>query len=153
MMGENFDSERWFNALRWMLDLKQGSQALEVPILNERSEEIGFLRPICRRDLDDDALLNRFIDWRNQNRNGYLDQRPVNLDGVVSYVEDVVYNPSRLTFLAYCDGRPIGRLGAVKIGPIEHESDGLVRGASDWNDFVILRIEPTGNCFPSSFYK
>jgi hypothetical protein len=52
----------------------------------------------------------------------------VTLDGVRRYVEDVVYNPTRLTFLAYFEGRPIARLGAVQIGPVEHESDGLVRG-------------------------
>ncbi len=128
MSDEPVDSDRWFAALRWMLDLKQGRTHLEVPILNDRCEQIGTLSPISVKHLADAELLERFVRWRNQNLSGYLDQRPVTLEGVKRYVEDVVYNPTRLTFLAYCDGRPIGRLGAVKIGPREHESDGLVRG-------------------------
>jgi len=128
MCDEPVDSDRWFAALRWMLDLKQGRTQLEVPILNDRCEQIGTLSPISVKHLADAELLERFVRWRNQNLSGYLDQRPVTLEGVKRYVEDVVYNPTRLTFLAYCDGRPIGRLGAVRIGPREHESDGLVRG-------------------------
>ena len=122
------DSDRWFGALRWLLDVKQGRVPLEVPILDDGCEQIGTLTPISVRHLADAELLERFVRWRNQNRSGYLDQRPVTLEGVRRYVEDVVYNPTRLTFLAYCDGQPIGRLGAVGIGPREHESDGLVRG-------------------------
>jgi hypothetical protein len=128
MSDEPVDSDRWFAALRWMLDLKQGRTHLEVPILNDRCEQIGTLSPISVKHFADAELLERFVRWRNQNLSGYLDQRPVTLEGVKRYVEDVVYNPTRLTFLAYCDGQPIGRLGAVKIGPREHESDGLVRG-------------------------
>lgn len=128
MSADSFDAERWFCALRWLVDVKQGLRPLAVPILDDRGQEIGVLRPITVAHLRDETLLERFVVWRNQNRTGYLDQRPVTLDGVRRYVEDVVYNPTRLTFLAYCNGRPIARMGAVRIGPVEHESDGLVRG-------------------------
>jgi len=122
------NAERWFDALRWLVDIKQGRLSLAVPVLDDRAEEIGVLRPITVAHLSNEQLMQRFVVWRNQNRNGYLDQRPVTLDGVRRYVEDVVYNPTRLTFLAYFEGRPIARLGAVRIGPSEHEADGLVRG-------------------------
>lgn len=128
MPAETFDEARWFDALRWLVDVKQGVRPLVVPILDEQGQELGELRPITVEHLRDEALLERFVVWRNQNRLGYLDQRPVTLAGVRRYVEDVVYNPTRLTFLACCDGRPIARMGAVRIGPLEHESDGLVRG-------------------------
>jgi len=128
MNMQSLDSERWFDSLRWLVDVKQARHPLSVPILDELGQEIGVLRPITIDHLRDDSLLERFIVWRNQNRTGYLDQRPVTLDGVRRYVEDVVYNPTRLTFLAYCNGRPIARMGAVRIGPTEHETDGLVRG-------------------------
>ena len=128
MSADPFDAERWFDALRWLVDVKQGRRPLAVPILDDCAQEIGVLRPINVAHLADQSLLERFVVWRNQYRAGYLDQRPVTLDGVRRYVEDVVYNPTRLTFLAYCDGRPIARMGAVRIGPTEHESDGLVRG-------------------------
>jgi hypothetical protein len=128
MSAALFDSERWFDALRWLVDVKQGVLPLAVPILDDGGQEIGVLRPITVAHLRDESLLERFVVWRNQHRTGYLDQRPVTLDGVRRYVEDVVYNPTRLTFLAYCNGRPIARMGAVRIGPTEHESDGLVRG-------------------------
>ena len=128
MSADPFVSGRWFDALRWLVDVKQGVRPLAVPILDDRGEEIGVLRPITVAHLGDESLLERFVVWRNRHRTGYLDQRPVTLDGVRRYVEDVVYNPTRLTFLAYFEGRPIARMGAVRIGPTEHESDGLVRG-------------------------
>jgi hypothetical protein len=128
MSAEPFDAEKWFDALRWLVDIKQGRRSLIVPILDDRAQEIGILRPITVAQLADESLLERFVVWRNQHRTGYLDQRPVTLDGVRRYVEDVVYNPTRLTFLAYFEERPVARLGAVRIGPVEHESDGLVRG-------------------------
>jgi hypothetical protein len=121
-------SDRWFEALRWMICLKQGKVKIKIPILDAIGKEIGFLRPIDYDDLLNEPLLEQFVQWRNQNLVGYLDQRPVNIEGVRKYVEDVVFNPTRLSFLAFYDGLPIARLGAVKICRTDHETDGLVRG-------------------------
>jgi len=142
--SESFNSSRWFACLRWLLDVKQGVVPLVVPILDEQGSELGVLRPITIEHLRDESLLERFVVWRNQHRLGYLDQRPVTLAGVRRYVEDVVYNPTRLTFLAYCDGRPIARMGAVRIGPHEHESDGLVRGERGGGIQFVHRAQLTG---------
>ena len=128
MTNEAVDAERWFHALRWLVSIKQAPSSLTVPVLNENSREIGFLRPIGLDVLRDQKLLERFVTWRNQNLSGYLDQRPTTIEGVINYVADVVYNPTRLTFLAFHEDRPIARMGAVRINPVEHESDGLVRG-------------------------
>lgn len=119
---------RWFESLRWMTLVKQGKVKVSIPILDLSGREIGVLRPIDYDDLLNEPLLEQFVRWRNQNLEGYLDQRPVSIEGVKRYVEDVVFNPTRISFLAICDGRPIARMGAVKITPIDHEADGLVRG-------------------------
>lgn len=126
--SDAFSASRWFDAVRWLVDVKQGVLPLAVSILDEQGIKLGELRPITVEHLQDEALLERFVVWRNKHRLGYLDQRPVTLAGVRRYVEDVVHNPTRVSFLAYCEGRPIARMGAVRIGPHEHESDGLVRG-------------------------
>jgi len=142
--SEAVTDSRWFDALRWLLDVKQGVQPLVVPILDEQGGELGELRPITVEHLQDEALLERFVVWRNHHRLGYLDQRPVTMAGVRRYVEDVVYNPTRLSFLAYCDGRPIARMGAVRIGPTEHESDGLVRGERGGGMQFVHRAQLSG---------
>jgi len=142
--SDAFTASRWFDALRWLLDVKQGVQPLVVPIMDEQGGQLGELRPITVAHLQDEALLERFVVWRNQHRLGYLDQRPVTLAGVRRYVEDVVYNPTRVSFLAYCDGRPIARMGAVRIGPQEHESDGLVRGERGGGMQFVHRAQLTG---------
>jgi hypothetical protein len=121
-------SDRWFESLRWVTFLKQGKVKVNIPILDLSGNEIGALCPINYDNLLNEPLLEQFVRWRNQNLDGYLDQRPVNMEGVKKYVEDVVFNPTRLSFLAFYDGKPIARMGAVKITPIEHEADGLVRG-------------------------
>jgi hypothetical protein len=142
--SDAFTASRWFAALRWLLDVKQGVRPLVVPIMDEQGDQLGELRPITVAHLQDEALLERFVVWRNQHRFGYLDQRPVTLAGVRRYVEDVVYNPTRVSFLAYCDGRPIARMGAVRIGPHEHESDGLVRGERGGGMQFVHRAQLTG---------
>jgi hypothetical protein len=142
--SEAYAASRWFDAVRWLVDVKQGALPLALPILDEQGSELGELRPITVEHLGDDALLERFVVWRNQQRLGYLDQRPVTLAGVRRYVEDVVYNPTRVSFLAYCDGRPIARMGAVRIGPHEHESDGLVRGERGGGMQFVHRAQLTG---------
>lgn len=142
--SDAFTASRWFDAVRWLVDVKQGVLPLAVPILDEQGSELGELRPITVEHLGDEALLERFVVWRNQHRLGYLDQRPVTLAGVHRYVEDVVYNPTRVSFLAYCDGRPIARMGAVRIGPHEHESDGLVRGERGGGMQFVHRAQLTG---------
>jgi hypothetical protein len=119
---------RWFELLRWMTLVKHGKVKVSIPILDLSGRETGVLRPIDYDDLLNEPLLEQFVRWRNQNLEGYLDQRPVSIEGVKRYVEDVVFNPTRISFLAICDGKPIARMGAVKITPIEHEADGLVRG-------------------------
>lgn len=142
--SDAFTASHWFDALRWLLDVKQGVRPLMVPIKDEQGEQLGDLRPITIEHLHDEALLERFVVWRNQHRLGYLDQRPVTLAGVRHYVEDVVYNPSRVSFLAYCDGRPVARMGALRIGPQEHESDGLVRGERGGGMQFVHRAQLTG---------
>jgi len=142
--SDSFAPSRWFDAVRWLLDVKQAALHVAVPILDEEGGELGELRPITVEHLEDRALLERFVGWRNQHRLGYLDQRPVTMAGVRRYVEDVVYNPTRLSFLAYCDGRPIARMGAVRIGPTEHESDGLVRGERGGGMQFVHRAQLSG---------
>jgi hypothetical protein len=142
--SQAFAASCWFAAVRWLVDVKQGVLPLAVPILDEQGIELGELRPITVEHLQDEALLERFVVWRNQHRLGYLDQRPVTLAGVRRYVEDVVYNPTRVSFLAYCEGRPIARMGAVRIGPHEHESDGLVRGERGGGMQFVHQAQLTG---------
>ena len=142
--SDSFAPSRWFDAVRWLLDVKQAALHVAVPILDEEGRGLGELRPITVEHLEDLALLEQFVGWRNQHRRGYLDQRPVTMAGVRRYVEDVVYNPTRLSFLAYCDGRPIARMGAVRIGPTEHESDGLVRGERGGGMQFVHRAQLTG---------
>jgi hypothetical protein len=124
----NFDPHHWFEVLRRVCLIKSGKVDLRIPIVDDAGREVGHLEPITARHLIDQELLSTFVRWRNQNRVGYLDQRPVTEESTRSWLIDVATNPLRMAYLIFCEGRLVGRSGFVKLKPWEREADSLVRG-------------------------
>jgi RimJ/RimL family protein N-acetyltransferase len=109
-------------------DIKRGRRALRIPIRDRHHSEVGHLAPLTTAHLGDIELIHRFVRWRNQFRSGWLDQRPVTVDGTQRWLQEVVENPTRMTFLIYFGETLIGRCGFLNLTRDRNESDGLVRG-------------------------
>lgn len=120
--------DHWFAALDGLLKIKSGQRDCPIPIFDCEGRLIGRHEHLCQRHLDDDALVERFVRWRNQNRSGYLDQRPTTFEATRKWLIDVVTNPTRQASLMYAGDVLVGRSGTVDIRPQEVMSDGLVRG-------------------------
>jgi RimJ/RimL family protein N-acetyltransferase len=114
--------------LELLCDAKSGKLPLWIPIRDSGGADIGHLEPLTERHLGDDALIERFVRWRNQNLAGWLDQRQVTGQSTRRWLQDVVTNPTRLTFLIYLGKRIIGRCGLLNLTRDDNEADGLIRG-------------------------
>lgn len=114
--------------LRHLHDIKQDREVLHIPIHNSERKEVGFLAPLSVSHLNDNSLIETFVRWRNQNLEGWLDQRPVTVEGTRKWLEVVVNDPTRMTFLIYWGKRLIGRCGFLHLTRTDSESDGVVRG-------------------------
>ena len=108
--------------------IKAGASRLQVPICDRRRAEIGRLVALTQAHLGDEALVGTFVRWRNQFREGWLDQRPVTIEGTQRWLQEVVSNPRRMSFLIYFGEKLVGRCGFLDLSAEENESDGLVRG-------------------------
>lgn len=126
--GSEFNHQKWFGIVRRICNIKSGEKKLCIPIVNDKGCGIGHLEPITALHLQNEELLKTFVRWRNQNRVGYLDQRPVTMEGTRLWLIDIVANPARVAYLIYCGDRLVGRTGFVKLKPWELEADSLVRG-------------------------
>lgn len=123
-----FQSQKWFDVVRRICAIKSGETRLCVPIVDDTGRDVGHVEPISAQHIGNEELLETFVRWRNQNRCGYLDQRPVTVEGTRKWLMDVVTNPTRMAYLIYCDDRLVGRSGFVKLKPWQQEADSLVRG-------------------------
>ena len=118
----------WEEVLALILDAKQERRPLRIPILAPTKQVVGSLVPLSVSHLVDRQLVDRFVCWRNQNREGWLDQRAVTAEGTLRWLERVVNDPLRMSFLIYWGDRVVGRCGFLNLTVRENESDGLVRG-------------------------
>lgn len=114
--------------IEFLQQIKAGRSSLQIPICDRQGFEVGRLAPLTQDHLGDDWLVSTFVRWRNQNREGWLDQRPVTAEGTHRWLQEAVENPVRMSFLIYFGERLVGRCGFLDLSAAENESDGLVRG-------------------------
>lgn len=99
-----------------------------IPIINYEGSEVGHLEPITRKHIDDEGLIKSFVEWRNRNLTGWLDQRPVTHEGTRKWMSHVIDETDRMNFLIYYGRKLVGRCGLINLHREWHESDGLIRG-------------------------
>lgn len=120
----------WYDVVRLLLDYKQGLLTPRIPIVDADGRTIGRLEILGLRHVGDEALVEQFVRWRNQNLVGWLDQRPVTKEGTAAWVAETATNPTRVAMLIYAGDKLVGRCGNINLRPWELMSDGLVRGES-----------------------
>ncbi|MGL4460736.1 MAG: hypothetical protein ACRC1K_01170 [Planctomycetia bacterium] len=108
--------------------LRTGAETMRVPIRDDSGRPVGRLEPVTWKHAADDTLVETFVRWRNQNREGWLDQRPVSFEGTKKWLTAMLAAPDRLLTLFYWNETLIGRTGFVALGADRYLTDGLVRG-------------------------
>jgi hypothetical protein len=127
--------------LNLLRDYKEGHRPLSIPILDFDGRTIGHVSAMTRADAEDDAMIERFVRWRNQNRSGWLDQRPVTFEGTRRWAMRVIEEPDRIAFLMYHQDRLIARSGLLNLTRWWNESDGLVRGEPGGGAFYMYQAQ------------
>lgn len=103
-----------------------------IRITNDSHEAIGYLKPLTIQDQNNSSLISDFVEWRNRDRSGWLDQRVVNFDGTTKWLGNLLNNDSRIAFLIYDNEMNlIGRIGVLDITDTEAMTDSILRGRAD----------------------
>jgi hypothetical protein len=116
----------------WQLELiralKTPATTVPLPLVDFEGRSIGRIECMTYGHLDDDALLETFVHWRNRNRAGWLDQRAVTLESTRAWMRRALESDRCLHRLFYAGDRLIGRGGMVELTREGYMSDGIVRG-------------------------
>lgn len=103
-----------------------------IRITNDSHEAIGYLKPLTIQDQNNSSLISDFVEWRNRDRSGWLDQRVVNFDGTTKWLANLLLDDSRIAFLIYdIEMNLIGRIGVIDITDTEAMTDSMLRGRTD----------------------
>jgi hypothetical protein len=108
--------------------LKSAPTTEAIPLCDFDGKAFGRIECMTFEDLDNEALIATFVRWRNQYREGWLDQREVTLDSTRAWMRRALESDERLNRLFYFHDRLIGRGGMVDFCRHGYMSDGLVRG-------------------------
>ncbi|HEY4177025.1 MAG TPA: hypothetical protein VGM90_09350 [Kofleriaceae bacterium] len=103
-----------------------------VPVTHaETGETIGRAEALHAEHLTGetgDAMIERFVRWRNFYRNGWLDQRLVTPETTRAWAARYLATPTTLLYLLYAGDVLIGRTGFLQLTATSFMTDGLVRG-------------------------
>lgn len=112
--------------------IKRSPDIQLIEIRNESQEITGYLKPLTKQDLNNNSLISDFVEWRNRDRSGWLDQRTVDDDGTSKWLGNLLNDDSRIAFLIYdAQMNLIGRIGALDITDTEAMTDSMLRGRLD----------------------
>jgi hypothetical protein len=92
-------------------------ESVKIPVRLKDGKQIGFLTPVTKSALTDDALVGRLTDWRNSMRTCFLTQAPVTPETTRSFLANSLFKDStRMLFIVHSLNQPIGTLG-IKLAP------------------------------------
>ncbi len=122
------DSTTIFAVIR---DLKYDASHDEFPVrLMWNDEIVGQLRPLHYIDAENDDLLVRLKNWRNQHRTAFFTQFEATVESTRNWLRTLILDrPDRILFLITdSEYRPIGHCGACNICSESAELDAFIRG-------------------------
>jgi perosamine synthetase len=105
--------------------------ARSLEVKNSQSENIGYLIPFSKTDLDDQQALGLLAAWREKNQFAYPTRFKVTIDGTRRWLKQgVIDNAARILFwVTDLRFRPMGHIGVIAINDGEgFEVDNVLRG-------------------------
>lgn len=113
----------------YILRIIEGKESLVIPICDDNGVEIGSMRPITRMQLQDNHIIEKMTDWRNQYKTFFLSQFNATPARTKQWLEKVVLsNPSQLLFLIYYGEILMGQYGFKELDGDSAFLDNLLRG-------------------------
>ena len=113
--------------LQVLSEVKAGLRQRTVPILDPMGRTVGRAEALGAPHITD-GLVERFVRWRNANRSGWLDQRPVTVTSTREWLARYLASEDTLLYLLFAGEALVGRTGLVSLTCTSFVTDGLVRG-------------------------
>jgi RimJ/RimL family protein N-acetyltransferase len=116
---------------------------IRIEILNDKSDKIGYLKPITKSIINDLNIINKLTEWRNKFMGYFLTQFHATNDRTLNWIKSNIINDNtKMLFIIYDKiGNPIGNLGFTKLTNINSEIDNLIKGEESKPSNIIYFAE------------
>ncbi len=124
------------------MDVLGESKALRIDVEDDLGQKIGRLSPVTRSLVDDEALIEKFTQWRNKARNHFLTQFTATTDRTKNWLQEVILkDPTRLMLIIHSREEAIGHYGFKGLSTDSVELDNLIRGEKGGHPQLIFYAE------------
>ena len=107
----------------------EGNEPLEIPVCDDNGARIGVMRPLTKKHLQSDEIIEKLTNWRNQYKAFFLTQFVATPARTRRWLETVAFSePTRLLFLIYSEDLLIGHYGFRDLLGDSVLTDNLIRG-------------------------
>lgn len=114
---------------RFLESIKQEELVFSIDIYDANRKKIGYLKPLTKSHLSDEHLISDFVEWRNRDRTGWIDQRVVNMESTTKWLNAIIEDHRREAFLIIDQSDIIvGRLGFLDLTDHSVLVDSVIRG-------------------------
>ena len=109
--------------------------------VSRQNKNIASIRPITFYDVENDALIQNLMNWRNENIEAYMDHTLASFEGTRKWLKKYILdNETKLLFLVYSEKNiPIGHMGLADGMQTDQliEMDNIVRGIKKGNKGIM----------------
>lgn len=112
-----------------LFDIIDDRMALVLDLEDGNGTKIGELRPLSRRQLHDEAVIENLTRWRNEHMGNFLTQFVATPERTKRWLGNVVLKtPGQMIFLIHADHRMVGHLGFKNLTCDDVLLDNAMRG-------------------------
>lgn len=102
---------------------------LSLPVADEDGNVVGNLRPITKKDGENNLIIHNLTTWRNQNMGCFLTQFHATEERTKKWLKNVVFKKSgQMLFMLYSSDELIGHVGFKDLTNESAMLDNAIRG-------------------------
>ena len=118
------------NSIQTKLDnVVYGREDLFINILNDDKKNIGLLKPLVVKNIQDDVIIGKLTDWRNRHMERFLTQFIATPERTRDWMRNVLFkNKGQMLFLIDVGGTAVGHYGFKDLTTDDVLLDNAMRG-------------------------
>jgi RimJ/RimL family protein N-acetyltransferase len=110
-------------------DVIAGKQSLALAIRDEEGVELAVMRPLTMAHLEQDDVVHKLTDWRNQNMGNFLTHFVATPDRTRNWMRNILFKtPGQMLFMIYVEGQCVGHFGFKDLTNEDVLLDNAMRG-------------------------
>jgi RimJ/RimL family protein N-acetyltransferase len=118
------------NSIQAFLDaVIAGKESLALAIRDEAGVELAVMRPLTVAQLEQDDVVQKLTDWRNENMGNFLTHFVATPDRTRNWMRNILFKtPGQMLFMIYVDDRCVGHFGFKDLTDQDVLLDNAMRG-------------------------